>query len=57
MHLNHALWLGLPILGIVVFVLVQSFMPGRIPGATVLVALIVALVVIFLLRFKKTFRD
>ena len=57
MHLNHALWLGLPILGIVVFVLVQSFIPGRIPGATVLVALIAALVIIFLLRFKKTFRD
>ncbi len=57
MHLNHALWLGIPILGIVVFVLLQSLAPGRIPGAAFLVVLIVALVVIFLLRFKKTFQD
>ena len=57
MHLNHALWLGLPILGIVLFVLVQSFLPGRIPGAALLVVLVVTLVIIFVLRFKKTFRD
>ena len=57
MHLNHALWLGLPLLGIVVFALVQAWLPGKVSGAVILVALVVALVVIFLLRFKKTFQD
>jgi formate-dependent nitrite reductase membrane component NrfD len=57
MHLNHALWIGLPLLGILVFVLAQTWLPVQIPGAVLVVALIVALVVIFVLRFKKTFQD
>ena len=57
MHLNHALWLGLPLLGLVIFALLQVWMPGRITGAVALVVLIVALVIIFLLRFRKTFQD
>ena len=57
MHLNHALWLGLPLLGLALFALLQVWMPGRISGVVILVALIVALVIIFLLRFRKTFQD
>ena len=57
MHLNHALWLGLPLLGIVVFALVQAWLPGKVSGAVILVVLVVALVIIFLLRFRKTFQD
>ena len=56
MHLNHALWLGLPLLLIVVFALTRGLLPGR-PGTLLLAAIIVVLVVIFLMRFRKTFRD
>lgn len=57
MHKNHALWLGLPLLLLVIFALLQAYQPGRISGAVVLVAIIVALAIIFVLRFGKTFRD
>ena len=57
MHRNHALWLGLPLLGIVIFALVQMWLPGRISGAVALVVMIAALAVIFVLRFRKTFQD
>ena len=57
MHRNHALWLGLPLLGIVIFALAQVWLPGQISGAVALLVLVVALVVIFMLRFRKTFLD
>ncbi len=57
MHRNHALWLGLPLLGIVIFALSQVWLPGQISGAVALLVLVVALVVIFILRFRKTFLD
>ncbi len=57
MHKNHALWLGLPLLLLVIFALTQVYQPGRISGAVVLIAIIVALAIIFVLRFGKTFRD
>lgn len=57
MHRNHALWLGLPLLGIVIFALLQAWLPGRISGAVALVVMIAALAVIFVLRFRKTFQD
>ncbi len=57
MHRNHALWLGIPLLFIVAFALVQAWAPGRITGAVFLFVLVAALVIIFMLRFKKTFRD
>ena len=57
MHRNHALWLGLPLLGIVIFALSQVWLPGKISGAVALLVLVVALVVIFVLRFRKTFLD
>ena len=57
MHLNHALWLGLPLLFIAIFALAQVWLPGRISGVVVLVVLVVALVVIFALRFRKPFQD
>ena len=57
MHRNHALWLGIPLLFIVAFALVQAWAPGRISGAVFLVLLVSALVVIFVLRFRRTFRD
>ena len=57
MHRNHALWLGIPILFLVVFVLLQSWAPGRLTGAVFLGILIATLVIIFLLRYKKTFLD
>ena len=57
MHRNHALWLGIPLLFIVGFALMQAWAPGRIPGAVFLALLGSALVVIFLLRFRKTFKD
>jgi len=57
MHRNHALWLGIPLLFIVAFALVQAWAPGRIPGSIFLVLLVATLVVIFVLRFRKTFRD
>lgn len=56
MHRNHALWLGLPLLLVIIFAPIRAWLPGR-PGALLLAAIIVALVVIFLLRFRKTFRD
>ncbi len=57
MHRNHALWLGLPLLAIIAFALVQAWLPVKLSGAVVLVALVIALVVIFTLRFRKTFQD
>jgi hypothetical protein len=57
MHRNHALWLGIPLLFIILFALFQAWAPGRISGSVFLVLLVVALVVIFVLRFRKTFRD
>ena len=57
MHRNHALWLGIPLLFIVAFALIQAVAPGRISGAVFLVLLVTALVVIFILRFRRTFRD
>lgn len=57
MHRSHALWLGIPLLFIVVFALIQAWAPGRISGAVFLVVLVSALVVIFVLRFRRTFRD
>ena len=57
MHRSHALWLGIPLLFIVAFALVQAWAPGRISGAVFLVVLVAALVIIFVLRFRKTFRD
>lgn len=56
MHRNHALWLGLPLLLIVVFALTRAWLPGR-PGTLLLAAIIIILVVIFVMRFRKTFRD
>ena len=56
MHLNHALWLGLPLLLLALFVLTRAWLPGR-PGALLLAAIIIVLVVIFVMRFRKTFRD
>ena len=55
MHRNHALWLGIPLLFIVLFALFQAWAPGRISGTIFLVLLVVALVIIFVLRYKKTF--
>ena len=55
MHRNHALWLGLPLLLIVVFALTRARLPGQ--SGTLLLAAIIILVVIFLMRFRKTFRD
>ncbi len=57
MHRSHALWLGIPLLFIVAFALVQAWAPGRVSGAIFLVVLVSALVVIFVLRFRRTFRD
>ena len=57
MHRSHALWLGLPLLFIVIFALAQAWLPGRLPGVVLLVALGITLVVIFALRFRKTFQD
>ena len=57
MHKHHALWLGLPLLLIVIFALSQAWLPGRISGAAILLAIIVALAIIFVLRFRKTFQD
>ena len=57
MHLNHALWLGLPLLLLALFVLTRAWLlPGR-PGALLLAAIIIVLVVVFVMRFRKTFRD
>jgi len=56
MHLNHALWLGLPLLLLALFALTRASLPGR-PGALLLAAIIIVLVVIFVMRFRKTFRD
>ena len=57
MHLNHALWLGIPLLFIVTFALLQAWAPGRISGAVFLIFMVSALVIIFILRYKKTFHD
>ncbi|MDE2938493.1 MAG: hypothetical protein OXR67_06195 [Chloroflexota bacterium] len=57
MHRSHALWLGIPLMFIVAFALIQAWAPGRISGAVFLVVLVSALVVIFVLRFRRTFRD
>lgn len=57
MHRNHALWLGIPLLFIILFALIQAWAPGRISGGVFLVLLVATLVVIFVLRFRKTFRD
>ena len=57
MHRNHALWLGIPLLFIVAFALIQAWAPGRVPGAVFMGVLVAALVIIFVLRFRKTFRD
>lgn len=57
MHRNHALWLGIPLLFILAFALVQAWAPGRISGSVFLVLLVAALLAIFVLRFRKTFRD
>ena len=56
MHRNHALWLGLPLLLIIIFAVSNAWLPGR-AGVYFLGAIIVALVIIFTLRFKKTFWD
>ena len=56
MHLNHALWLGLPLLLLALFALTRAWLPGR-PGALLLAVIIIVLVVIFVMRFRKTFRD
>jgi len=57
MHRNHALWLGIPLLFIILFALFQAWAPGRISGSVFLVLLVATLVIIFVLRFRKTFRD
>ena len=57
MHRSHALWLGIPLLFIVLFALIQAWAPGRISGAVFLVLLVAVLVTIFVLRFNKTFRN
>ena len=57
MHLNHALWLGIPLLFIVAFALLQAWAPGRISGAVFLIFMVSALVIIFILRYKKTFHN
>ncbi len=56
MHRNHALWLGLPLLLIAVFALTRARL-GSQAGALLLAAIIIILVVIFVMRFRKTFRD
>ena len=56
MHRNHALWLGLPLLLLALFVLTRAWLPGR-AGAVLLAAIIIILVLIFVTRFSKTFRD
>lgn len=56
MHRNHALWLGLPLLLLAVFALTRARLPGQ-TGTLLLAAIIIILVVIFVMRFRKTFRD
>ena len=57
MHRNHALWLGIPLLFIVAFALIQAWAPGRISGAVFLVMLVATLVIIFAWRYRRTFHD
>ncbi len=57
MHKNHLLWLGLPILGIVAFAVLQAWLPGRVSGAVIVALLAVVLAIALALHFKRTFQD
>ncbi|MDE2780741.1 MAG: hypothetical protein OXN21_06975 [Chloroflexota bacterium] len=57
MHLKHMLWIGLPLLGIVIFSALQAWAPGRFSGAIALVIMVAFLAIVFALRFRKTFHD
>ena len=57
MHKSHALWLGLPLLLIIIFAVSASYLPGKVAGFIVLGAIIGSLSIVLVMRGRSLFHD